>query len=104
MSFEVISAVKNAEEQAESIISGAKADAKQMLADVKNQGETAIAAAVARAESELVELRKKSEEKAESNSGQILGNSENKKAVIRAKAEARLEAAADIIVERIVNG
>lgn len=103
MSFEAITSITQAENEAKAIIAGAEAKAKQMAADAESAGKAAVEAACAKAESELKELRRQADEQAMSEAGGLSGDMENKKAVLRAKAEARLEKAAALVVERIVN-
>ena len=52
---------------------------------------------------ELAELRRQADEKAMTEAEGLSKETENKKAALRAKAEARLEKAAALVVERIVN-
>ena len=56
------------------------------------------------AAAELAELRAKSDEKAKEDARQLASDTENRKAAMRARADARLEKAAALIVERVVNG
>ena len=53
---------------------------------------------------ELAELRSKSDEKAKEDALELASDTENRKAAMRARADARLEKAAALIVERVVNG
>ena len=59
--------------------------------------------AQAEADSELAELRKQADAKAMTEAGELSTETENRKAALRARAEARLEKAAALVVERIVN-
>ena len=52
----------------------------------------------------LAELRSKSDEKAKEDALELASDTENRKAAMRARADARLEKAAALIVERVVNG
>lgn len=103
MSFEAITGIAQAENEAKAIVADAEAKAKQMVSDAESTGKAAVEAAVARAESELKELRRQADEQAMDEAGGLSGDVETKKAVLRAKAEARLEKAAALVVERIVN-
>ena len=104
MSLEAILAITEAEEKARQLKSDAAARAKQMLADAKTAGEEYLNAAVKKAETEIAGLTKKAEDKAKADATELAQSNENKKAALRAKAETRLDKAADLIVERIVNG
>ena len=61
MSFEAITNITDAEAQAKAAVAGAEGKAKQMLADAQDAGRAALDAAVAKAESELAELKQKTE-------------------------------------------
>lgn len=103
MSFEAVTFINNAEKEAKNLIDEANAKAKQILAEADAAGKAAVDAALAKADSELSVLRSRSDEKAAEDSEHIGENVENKKAAIRARAESRLDKAAAIIAERIVN-
>ena len=68
------------------------------------EGRTAMEAAEKKAAAELAELRSKSDEKAKEDALELASDTENRKAAMRARADARLEKAAALIVERVVNG
>ena len=53
---------------------------------------------------ELAELRSKSDEKAKEDALELASDTENRKAAMRARADARMDKAAALIVERVVNG
>ena len=103
MSFEAISNIAQAEAQAKTTVANAEARAKQLAADTESAGKLAVEAAVQKADTELKELGRQVNEKATAQAEQLSGELENQKAALRAKAEARLEEAAAIVVERIVN-
>lgn len=103
MSYEAITSVTQAEAAAKTAVANAEVKAKQMLTDAENAGKAAIEAACVKAESELQELRARAGEKAVSEAGDLSKDLENRKAALRAKAEAKLEQAATLVVERIVN-
>lgn len=50
------------------------------------------------------ELRAKSDEKAKQDAVALASDTENRKAAMRARADARMDKAAALIVERVVNG
>ena len=81
----------------------AEVKARQMSAEAENEGKAAVEAARAKADSELTELRKQADAKAMTEAGELSAETENRKAALRARAEARLEKAAALVVERIVN-
>ena len=63
----------------------------------------AVEAAAAKADAELRELKRKAEEKYQSEAGEQAEVLEGRKAALRAQAEEKLAGAAALIVERIVN-
>jgi len=103
MSFEAISDITQAEADAKAMVSAAETKARQMIVNAEAEGKAAIDAARAKADSELLELRKQADEKAKVNAQELSDDLENKKAALRAKAETRMEKAANLVVERIVN-
>lgn len=103
MSLEAIKTISDAEENAKQKKAKAMADQKKELAEAEHAGQLAIDAAVKKAEDELRELIKKADEKVKLDAEQLSGETENKKAVMRAQAEGRIDAAASLIAERIVN-
>ena len=52
---------------------------------------------------EIAALARQTDEKAKADAWELAGSNENRKAVLRAKAESRAEQAVSLIVERIVN-
>ena len=104
MSFEAITSISQAENAAEVAVSYVESQAKQMIADAENAGKAAVAKAVEKAEREIAELRRQSAAKSELEAGELNNTVENRKAGLRAAAEAKLTEAATLVVERIVNG
>lgn len=103
MSFESINNVKAAEEKAKKIVAEAEAEARRMIADTEAKGELDRSEAEDKARRELGELDTKSEILAREAMEETASAAETKKAVLKAKAEGRMEKAAALIVERIVN-
>lgn len=93
--------------QTEEKIKQAKIDAalaaKKRIADTTAEGETLITDAVKKADGELRELNRNADEKVRSSIKELAASNENKKAMMAAKAESRMDKAAGFIVERIVN-
>ena len=81
----------------------AAAASKQSIADARENGEKLIAEAVRKSAEEIAELSRQSDEKAKADALELAGSNENRKAVMRAKAESKAQQAIDLIVERIVN-
>ena len=57
----------------------------------------------AQAEEELAELSRQARDKAKANSQALAAELESRKAALRVQAETKLEQAASLVVERIVN-
>lgn len=103
MSFESINSVRAAEDKAKKIVAEAEAEARRMLADTEEKGALDRSEAEDKARRELGELDLKTEVLAREAIEEIQSAAETKKAVLKAKAESRMEKAAALIVERIVN-
>ena len=103
MSLEAIKAISDAEEAARRIKTNAAGEAKKLLESAEAEGISAIEAAEKRAVAELRELQKKADEKVTEEVHKLASASENKKAALRARAEARLDSAALLVAERIVS-
>jgi V/A-type H+-transporting ATPase subunit G/H len=103
MSFEAITTIAQAENEAKAAVSAAEAKSKQLIADAEAAGKAAVEAAGSKADEELAELSRQAKEKAKGDAQTLAGELENQKAALRARAEARLDQAASLVVERIVN-
>lgn len=103
MSFEAIASIAQAEHEAKAAVAAAEGRSKQQLSDAEAAGKAAVEAALSKADEELAELNRQAKEKAKGNARALVGELENQKAVLRSRAEARLEQAASLVVERIVN-
>ncbi len=103
MSFEAITSVANAEQEAKNAVAAAQAKARQLLADAEAAGKASLEAAAAKAESELELLQTRAEEKSRSDGQTLSQELERERNALRRKAEARLGEATALIVERIVN-
>ena len=102
MSFEAINSVVQAENEAKAAVAAAEAKARQMLSAAQAAGRAAVEAAGDKADSALAELRRKADEEAMERAAELSRSTEIKKAAMRARAEARLDQAASLVVERIV--
>ena len=103
MSFEAITSITGAETAAKASVKDAETRAKQMLADAESAGKLAVEAAIDKADAELQELNRQAGEKARGDAMQLAQELESKKNALRKSAEERLDKAARLVVERIVN-
>lgn len=104
MSLDALINISRAEEQAKKIKSDAAAEVKRKLKQTEDAGCYAVKAAREKAAYELEVLNQKANEKAAADAAELARSTENKKAAMRARAESRMDGAAALIVERIVNG
>jgi len=104
MSLEAIEAIGEAEELARVIKAEAELEAKAVLEKAQADGFAAIKDAEKRAADELRALQKRANEKVLAEVQELAKSTENKKAVLLARAEARIDSAAALVIERIVSG
>ena len=76
---------------------------KETIEQSKINGEKAVAASIARAESELEQLKKASDRKAMQAATELASSTANRLATMRARAERRLDTVAERIYERIIS-
>ena len=103
MSREAMETLAASEELVRRMRADAAAAAKQSVADARADGEKRIAEAIRKSAEEIGALARQSDEKAKAEAMDLAGSNENRKAVLRAKAESRADQAVELIVERIVN-
>ena len=103
MSFEAITTVREAEARAKQIKTEAAQSAAEAIEAAELDGKAAVDAALAKAREELRTLRSKSDEKATQDAEALAATTKDREAVMRSRAEAKLDQAASLIVERIVN-
>ena len=103
MSIEAILSIKAVEEKAKAKKQEAVAEAKRAVAAARQQGAQKIAEAVSRAEAEIKDMTAKADDIARASVTETAAQNENRKAALLAKGNAKLEKAAELIVERIVN-
>ena len=94
-----ITTVENEARQAKLL---AQAKAQEVIEKTIKTGEAAVAATLARAESEVAYLKRQADQKAAEQAVELASTTANRRATLRARAERRLDAAAQRIVERIL--
>jgi len=104
MSFEAITMINQAEESAKAGRAQVLAEAKAAEAAAVEAGKAAVEAAVAKARQQVQDMQADLEANANKAAEGLAGETENQKAAMRACAEGKLDQAAALIVERIVNG
>lgn len=104
MSIEAITMIREAEEAAVKSRAQAMADAKTAEADAVTAGKASVEAAAKKARQEVEEKLLEFEAAANGAAEALTAETENVKAALKSKAEGKLDAAAALIVERIVSG
>ena len=102
MSLEMIKLVCANEEESRQIIMLAQQDAQALINETERVGREKVTSTLKRAESEIAHLMKVSDQKATQEALELASTTANRLATQRARAERRLEFAAQLIVERIV--
>ena len=104
MSLEAIKEISEAEENSRAAKAEALAISKRLISEAEEDGKRSVTAAVGKAEDELRELRRTTDEKAASDAKELFRKTENRKASMLVKAESRMDSAVSLVTERIVNG
>lgn len=104
MSLEAIKEIIEAEELARLAKTEALALSKKLIAEEEENGKLAVTSAAEKADEELRELKRETDEKAAIEAKELSRKTENSIAAIRVKAESRMDAAVALVTERIVNG
>lgn len=104
MAIEAITKISETEQRMKQLKEQAEAEAKKTRERAREAGQAALDQSIDMGNREVIELIKNAEEKANNKAQELLSGSENKKAAMRARAEANLDKAASYIIERIVNG
>lgn len=104
MSFEAITVINQAEESAKQSHMQALADAKAAQAAAEAAGKATVEAAADKARQEVHDKQIQTDAAATRAAEALAVETEKQKTEMRQRAEGRLEKAASLIVERIVNG
>lgn len=104
MSLEAIQKVTASEQESQSRKADAVAAAKKLAADAQRAGESMLEAARREAEAENRALLLRTEERAAEHAARFRAEAEAEAEAMCKAAEDRLDAAADLIVRRVVNG
>jgi len=103
MAMEAIVAVEEAEAAAERRKADALRESKLCVKKAEVDGAAAVETAQQKALGELKKLATEAEAAARADSGALIRDTEQELSALRARAESRLDEAANLIVERIVN-
>lgn len=103
MSYEAIKTICLAEEEAHRLIQLAKRNAREAVESTEKAGKEAVANTLSRAETEIAHLTHAIDHKATQEAKELASTTANRQATLHARAQRRLNDAATLIVERIVN-
>ncbi|MCD8368711.1 MAG: hypothetical protein LUC48_11985 [Clostridiales bacterium] len=103
MSLEAVKQVTEAEERAKARKAEAQQEAKKLAADAEKAGQATVQRARQAAGDAVAELMTQAEQWAGVRTDQIIREAEGACDQLRAQAQQRLEQAASLIVERVVN-
>lgn len=103
MSLDMLKIVCAAEDESRQAVLFAKQNAQNAINEVHNAGKESIVSTKQRAKTEIAHLLRASDQKATEQAKELASVTATKLATGRARAEKRLEDAANFIVERIVN-
>ena len=101
MSLKMISMICAAEEEALIAKLRAELQAKEDLEEAHTAGKSDVAKTLARADAEITHLIRVSDQKATEEAKELASSTANRLATLRARAERRLDDAAQYIFERI---
>ncbi len=104
MSLQALDTIALAEEKARQIRAAAQAEARRSVQEAEDAVKSMAAAADDKAAAEVKDLIRKADEKAKEDAGVLASNTRNRQAAMKARAERKMDAVVDKIVERIVNG
>ncbi|MBQ7737458.1 MAG: hypothetical protein IJT62_06445 [Oscillospiraceae bacterium] len=104
MAMEAIAAVEEAEAAAARLKAETAQEVKQMTAAAEESGRKAVNAALQKAREALREVDRQADERIAADTERIRAETKAAMGELKARAEMRLDDAAKIIVERIVNG
>jgi V/A-type H+-transporting ATPase subunit G/H len=104
MSLEAIKSISEAEERAGKARLEARQRAERAVDEARKAGNRTVETTIERAESEVAALKRAADAKAAQSAKELVSKTFNKRAAIKSRAESRLDAAAGIIIERIVGG
>ena len=102
MYIESIISVSETEERVRRMRAEAAAAGKRRIAEARAAGDAMVAEAIKRAERETAEMGRSADAEAMASARSLADSGETKKAVMRARAEKRMDEAVALIVERIV--
>ena len=99
---EAMKGICAAERDAHAKVRAAQRSAQEAFESAKQAGDEALERTLIRAKSEIAHLIRASDKKATEDARELASKTANKQAALHARAERRLDAAAQLIVERIV--
>jgi len=102
VSLDMLRIVCAVEEESREAVLAARLLADDQINEALNAGDETVVSTLERAKTEISHLIRASDQKATADAKELASSTANKLATQQARAERRLEAAAEFIVERIV--
>ena len=103
MSLEAIKSISAAEDEARQAKNRAQQKSEEAIEEAERTGKDSVSSVVKRAESEIASLIRSADQEAAEQAIELASTTANRQATLRARAEGRIDKAAMLIVERIVN-
>ena len=103
MSLDMLRIICTAERESKEYIFLVDRKSRDAINAAHNAGEESVASTLSRAKAEIAHLMRATDQKATTQAKQLAESTANKLATLRARAERKLDVAADLIVERIVS-
>ena len=102
MSLDALKKIKTTEDEGRAAIAAAREKAREVVDNAEEAGMQTLDLTRLRAESEIAELMRAYDQQAAEIARELAATTANRQAMLRARAEGRLEKAAAFIVERIM--
>ena len=103
MSLEAIRSISLVEDEARQAVLRAQQKSFEEIEEAEKTGKESIASMKIRVESEITRLKRAADQQAAHQATELASTTANRQATLQARAEGRIDKAAQLIVERIVN-
>lgn len=104
MSFEAIESIARAEQEAKELVEKTQLRSREMISKAEADGKNSVIEAGLKAEKTLAGLRIEANKAGVVNTDKYMAKLKSEKEALEATAQARLDKAATLVVERIMNG
>lgn len=104
MTFEAITSIAQAETEAKEMITSAESKARQMIIDTEKEGQAALETARTMAADECAKIENSARETADKKARSAGMMTEEEKARLCETAQAKMEEAAGLVIDKIIRG